>query len=100
MSLNPSSNLSFKKASDGKTPKTYLEITNTTKSQNVAYKIKTTGPKIFVVKPNQGILPPAATTSIDLRVLMDQLGSIGDLTKHKFMVQAVPTGLEVGVEPQ
>ena len=35
---------------------TVLSITNDNKDRNVAYKVKTTAPKNYVVKPNQGII--------------------------------------------
>ena len=37
--------------SNGETPKATLDITNAQANDNVAYKIKTTAPKLFVVKP-------------------------------------------------
>ena len=33
-----------------------LQITNTSPTRNIVYKIKTTAPRNYVVKPNQGIL--------------------------------------------
>ena len=52
VSVNPTSSLVFSKpdADGGQLPKATQEITNVSQ-QNVAYKIKTTAPRLFVVKP-------------------------------------------------
>ena len=36
---------------------------------NVAYKVKTTAPKFYVVKPNQGILDRGQNISIDITLI-------------------------------
>jgi hypothetical protein len=46
-----SSVLNFEKDDEGKSPKANFEITNLSDSGNIAFKIKTTSPKLFVVKP-------------------------------------------------
>ena len=58
--INPSTILSFSKG------KAYLDITSTKSDTNVAYKIKTTAPKLFVVKPIQGIVMPNATQKVEV----------------------------------
>ena len=46
-----SSVLNFEKEDESKAPKANFEITNLSDSSNIAFKIKTTSPKLFVVKP-------------------------------------------------
>ena len=36
--------------------KAYLTIENLSQTGSIAYKVKTTAPKFYVVKPNQGII--------------------------------------------
>lgn len=52
MSLSLDTSLDFvSQPGDGNLPKATLDITNTQSDANLAYKIKTTAPKLFVVKP-------------------------------------------------
>jgi hypothetical protein len=53
--LDPDTELRFFMQPDQQM-KSFLTIDNVSNSQNVAFKIKTTQPKFYVVKPNQGIL--------------------------------------------
>ena len=50
ISLSQDKALLFKKQ-DGAQPQAILDITNKREDSNIAYKIKTTAPKLFVVKP-------------------------------------------------
>ena len=43
--------MEFTSTTDGSIPKATLDITNLQNDSNIAYKIKTTAPKLFVVKP-------------------------------------------------
>ena len=67
ISLNHTQNLVFN-TKDGNSPKATLEITNKSESQNTAYKIKTTAPKLFVVKPIQGIIAPGRTVAVEIHI--------------------------------
>lgn len=51
VTISPMGSLVFNKSDDGQLPKAVLEITNNLQNQNAAYKIKTTAPRLFVVKP-------------------------------------------------
>lgn len=51
VSINPHDFLKFVKSDAGPAPTATMEITNKSKTSNAAYKIKTTAPKLFVVKP-------------------------------------------------
>ena len=47
-----------------------MEITNIAENkQNVAFKIKTTAPKLFVVSPTQGVITYGMLASIRVQVL-------------------------------
>jgi len=48
--------------------KAYLQITNVS-TGNLAYKVKTTAPKHYVVKPNQGILDKGQKIVIDISLI-------------------------------
>jgi vesicle-associated membrane protein-associated protein A len=64
----------------------------------LAFKIKTTKPKRYIVKPNQGIIPANSSESISIivveterQILMDEWVSSGIAdTTNKFLVQCVP----------
>ena len=43
--------IDFQTPTDGSMPKATLDIKNTQANSNIAYKVKTTAPKLFVVKP-------------------------------------------------
>lgn len=72
--------------------KTMLQITNITEKSNLAYKVKTTNPKYYVVKPNQGIVEPSKTVTIDITLLLSSEENVRD---HKFLVLAGETPLSV-----
>lgn len=86
MTLSNSTQLEFTPQDDGSSPKAMLEISNVQQTQNLAYKIKTTAPKLFVVKPIQGILAAGRTVQIEIQLQLKELTSVGDAQKHKFMV--------------
>ena len=69
MTLSPESGeLTFQKPMPGEPAnqlKTTLTITNVS-SANVAYKVKTTAPKAYVVKPNQGIIEARQKVEIEI----------------------------------
>jgi len=66
ITLNQSQFLAFNTLNG--TPKATLEITNKSENQNTAYKIKTTAPKLFVVKPIQGIIAPGRTVAVEIHI--------------------------------
>jgi hypothetical protein len=55
VALDPVSELRFAISKDTNQLKSYLTIDNVA-AGSVAYKVKTTAPRFYVVKPNQGIL--------------------------------------------
>ena len=83
ISLNQPQFLQFNSV-DGSPPTAVLDITNKSENQNTAYKIKTTAPKLFVVKPIQGIIAPGRTVSVEIHIQEAQVKSEDMITKNKF----------------
>ena len=69
----------------GGAAKTLLEIKNTHPSENVAFKIKTTAPKLFVVKPIQGVIPPGMSVACKVSLIFTSTPD-KDAEKNKFMI--------------
>uniref|UniRef100_A0A8R1V262 Major sperm protein n=1 Tax=Pristionchus pacificus TaxID=54126 RepID=A0A8R1V262_PRIPA len=64
----------------------YLKIQNP-QSKTICFKVKTTAPKQYCVRPNSGVLKPGETANIS--VMLQPIDSIpADAAKHKFMVQS------------
>ncbi len=68
------------------------------KGGNVAYKVKTTKPEFYIVRPNQGILTPGKTekVQITLKVLPKELTELS----HRFCIVQSKTDLKAGDEDQ
>ena len=68
------------------------------KGGNVAYKVKTTKPEFYIVRPNQGILTPGKTekVQITLKVLPKELTELS----HRFCIVQSKTDLNAGDEDQ
>lgn len=54
--INPKTEIHFDMAVSGQPTTSNIEIKNTSREMNIAYKVKTTAPKNYVVRPNQGII--------------------------------------------
>ncbi|CAF1268201.1 unnamed protein product [Adineta ricciae] len=78
---------------------TTLKLSNSG-NERLAYKIKTTAPKRYCVKPNSGFLDANATANIQVMLQPQPAGQSDDRSKHKFMVQwvAVPNSYSDDVE--
>jgi len=78
---------------------TTLKLSNSG-NERLAYKIKTTAPKRYCVKPNSGFLDAHATANIQVMLQPQATGQQDDRAKHKFMVQwvAVPNSYKDDVE--
>jgi len=61
-----------------------LKITNIS-GQPISFKVKTTAPKAYLVRPSNDLLP--AGKSVDIQILLQPL--VGRDTPHRFLVQAV-----------
>ncbi|XP_044732681.1 vesicle-associated membrane protein/synaptobrevin-binding protein-like [Chrysoperla carnea] len=65
----------------------YMKLTNPT-DKKVVFKIKTTAPKKYCVRPNSGILEPKNVIEIAI-CLQPFIFDPAEKNKHKFMVQTV-----------
>lgn len=65
----------------------HLRLTNPS-DRRVCFKVKTTAPRKYCVRPNNGIIEPHATATI--AVMLQPTDKIeNDKNKHKFMVQSM-----------
>jgi hypothetical protein len=69
----------------GGAAKTLLEIKNIHGTRNIAYKIKTTAPKQFVVKPIQGVIPPGMSAACKVSLVFSNVTD-KQSEKNKFMI--------------
>ncbi|XP_012286706.1 vesicle-associated membrane protein-associated protein B [Orussus abietinus] len=85
--IEPPSELRFRGPFTGNSVMSYLKLTNPT-DRKVYFKIKTTAPKKYCVRPNSGCLLPKEVTEIAV-CLQAQEFEPSDKNKHKFMVQTL-----------
>jgi vesicle-associated membrane protein-associated protein B len=71
VTIDPSKELTFQQQRDGSL-KAYLTIANVSQ-KNLAYKVKTTAPRYYVVKPNQGILEKGQKINIDITLIQAEV---------------------------
>mmetsp|Transcript_56093 Transcript_56093/g.149657 ORF Transcript_56093/g.149657 Transcript_56093/m.149657 type:complete len:209 (-) Transcript_56093:224-850(-) len=87
LSVSPSETLVFTKMSNTNSPNETLTLTNESQ-ENVAFKVKTTAPKSYMVKPSFGTLKPQESQDVQIILGANDASSVGD---HRFLVQAVPS---------
>lgn len=73
-----------------------LNLTNTT-SQNLAYKIKTTAPKVYCVRPNASIIPPGQ--SVQVSIIRQGKDDGVDPRSHKDKFLVLSTAVEMSEVP-
>lgn len=99
LQIDPESELVFSLSPNEATPRCMMTLRHSGGSEYIAFKVKTTQPRRYLVRPNQGLIAPgtAETISIllvekDKQVLLqnyDRLGQSGlDHSKDKFLVQS------------
>lgn len=95
VTLSPPETLLFSLVRDT-SPKTTLRITNTTK-EKVAFKVKTTQPSWYFVRPNQQIVDAEQTEEVTIVLVESECNRFLDLVasdqtekldKHRFLVQS------------
>lgn len=71
----------------------YLKLTNPS-DQTLCFKVKTTAPKQYCVRPNSGFIPPKGIVHVAVMLQPFDINSPEERGKHKFMVQSahVPEG--------
>lgn len=96
LSISPAEELVFTKTQSQSTPNQTLKLTNIS-SSNVAFKVKTTAPKSYLVRPSSGTLKKGSDISVQIimqpHVVAPPGGNNAEgLPKdHRFLVQAVVT---------
>ena len=91
--LNFEGVIKFSRSAESNMVKSVLEISNTT-TTNLAYKIKTTAPKKFMVKPISGILGAQRTIPVEIQIAPDAADEGASLLKNRFMIIASQTELQ------
>jgi len=66
----------------------YLKLTNPCE-RRVCFKVKTTAPKRYCVRPNNGLIEAFGSTTIAVMLQPVDLDNLNDKSKHKFMVQTM-----------
>jgi len=87
LSLEPDSTLHFAKIPNATAPSKTLKLTNL-HSTCVAFKVKTTAPKAYLVRPSTGTLRPRDLQEV--QIILQPSGVEAQANNHRFLVQAVP----------
>lgn len=66
----------------------YLELSNPTEDR-VCFKVKTTAPRRYCVRPNSGLIKPAEKIKIAIMLQPVENDSQSERNRHKFMVQSI-----------
>mmetsp|Transcript_16634 Transcript_16634/g.48244 ORF Transcript_16634/g.48244 Transcript_16634/m.48244 type:complete len:322 (-) Transcript_16634:112-1077(-) len=104
LEVDPETELKFILSHNEATPRCILTLRHPgNTSDSIAFKVKTTQPRRYLVRPNQGLIAPKSSEQIsillvdkDKQTLMqsyDRLGQSGlDHSKDKFLVQSCAVG--------
>uniref|UniRef100_A0A7S2MM68 MSP domain-containing protein n=1 Tax=Alexandrium andersonii TaxID=327968 RepID=A0A7S2MM68_9DINO len=88
LQLEPDNTLYFCKTPMTTSPHKILKLTNL-HSGNVAFKVKTTAPKAYLVRPSSGTLRKGEHQEVQI-ILQPTGTDAGQPNNHRFLVQAVP----------
>lgn len=86
LKLEPEDTLYFCKTPNQSSPNKILVLTNNSNG-NVAFKVKTTAPKSYLVRPSSGTLKPRDNQQV--QIILQPSSSDGAANNHRFLVQAV-----------
>ncbi|KAL7307037.1 hypothetical protein TKK_0000780 [Trichogramma kaykai] len=86
--IEPENELRFRGPFTGAPIASYMKLTNPTSDQKVYFKIKTTAPKRYCVRPNSGLIKPKEISEIAV-CLQPYDFDPKEKNKHKFMVQTI-----------
>jgi hypothetical protein len=67
---------------------TKLKLSNPT-NERVVFKVKTTAPKQYCVRPNSGLIEPHKSQEVSVMLQPMDTVPVADRAKHKFMVQSL-----------
>jgi len=66
-----------------------LKLTNPLLDKDVYYKVKTTAPKFYCVRPNSGVIKPKEQTTVKIVLQPTDLNDlVHEKSRHKFMIQS------------
>lgn len=88
--MNPLSELSFNISALASTSNSVLHLKNTHFSR-ISFKIKTTAPDAYLVRPTLGVLEPLQSQTVVITLRTQHAGGVD---KHKFSIQSRETTLE------
>ncbi|KAJ8666948.1 hypothetical protein QAD02_008610 [Eretmocerus hayati] len=86
--IEPQNELRFRGPFTGSPIASYMKLTNPTNHQKVYFKIKTTAPKRYCVRPNSGLIKPKEVCEIAVCLQPFDFDP-NEKNKHKFMVQTI-----------
>lgn len=88
LSLDPDNTLHFCKTSTTTSPSRVLKLTNV-HAGCVAFKVKTTAPKGYLVRPSNGTLKPQESQEVQIILQMQTQSAESTANPDRFLVQAV-----------
>ncbi|TDG44153.1 hypothetical protein AWZ03_009430 [Drosophila navojoa] len=71
-----------------------IMVYNPSKQKRIAFKLKTTTPRLFFVRPNVGLVKPEERVAID--IFVHPISNDIYAHRHKFMMQAVDASDQIG----
>lgn len=85
LQINPEKEISFPKLATVTTAVSRkLIVTNCSNNEHVAFKVKTTAPKSYLVRPSSGVLSGSGASQ-EIQIILQPQGEGSD--NHRFMVQ-------------
>lgn len=92
LTLEPDSTLYFCKSQSTTSPFRMLKLSNSSNG-SVAFKVKTTAPKAYLVRPSSGVLKPSENQEVQIILqAQPQSGEPSSNAQDRFLVQAVAVG--------
>lgn len=88
LQVEPEKELVFCKTAVHSNPNKTLKLTNISNS-GVAFKVKTTAPRSYLVRPSNGTLRKGESEEVQIILQQQQQGTDNQAIHHRFLVQAV-----------
>jgi hypothetical protein len=89
VSIEPESEVSFQRPFNSVVKQT-LTLTNTLSDSAITFKVKTTAPKLYCVRPNAGRIPPGGSAEVTILLQAMKEDPPADFKcKDKFLIQSI-----------